>query len=42
MKCEQCTLTVYQARIVLLQLQNNVNHHLQEGRVPAVALGMKV
>lgn len=31
-------LTIYQAGIGLLQLQDNVNHHLQEGCVPAVAL----
>lgn len=35
-----CKLTVHQVGIGLLQLQNNVNHHLQEGVVPAVTLVM--
>lgn len=33
-------LTVHQAGIGLLQLQNDVHHHLQEGVVPAVTLVM--
>lgn len=35
------SLTIYQARVGLFQLQNNVNHRLQEGCVSAVALGMR-
>lgn len=38
---EPSTLTVHQAGIGPLQLQNNVNHRLQEGCVPAVALERK-
>lgn len=34
-------LTIYQARIGLFQLQNNVNHRLQEWCVSAIALGMR-
>lgn len=37
-----CKLTVHQVGIGLLQLQDNVNHHLQEGVVPAVTLVMDI
>lgn len=33
-----CKPTVHQAGIGLLQLQDNVDHHLQERLVPAVTL----